>query len=305
MATTQPEVTTSHATDGSGTDRTVGLDGDRQVAYAEYGDPDGVPVVFFHGTPGSRYLGALFEDHAREVGVRLLAPDRPGYGNSTRRAEWQTNDGAEQVDVTAVVAVLDDAGVDSAGVVAFSGGARPALALAATHPDRVRGIDLVSTAVPPSLADETPAVQRTLGALATHVPPVLRGLLRAQGWAAARKSPSFVLGQYTDDADDITDEDAAVFRRDFLEAVRPSRAGVTRELAALARPWSVELDAIEHEVAVHHGTDDANAPSAGARRLADTLTSGAFRPVEGADHATALLRRREKILDKHASLFSE
>ena len=32
------------------------------MAYAECGDPGGVPVLFFHGTPGSRLLGALWDD---------------------------------------------------------------------------------------------------------------------------------------------------------------------------------------------------------------------------------------------------
>ena len=52
------------------------------MAYAECGDPGGVPVLFFHGTPGSGLLGALWDDAARQRDLRLLALDRPGYGRS-------------------------------------------------------------------------------------------------------------------------------------------------------------------------------------------------------------------------------
>lgn len=43
----------------------------RQLAYSEYGDPAGAPVIFLHGTPGSRLLGALFDDQAADSDVRL------------------------------------------------------------------------------------------------------------------------------------------------------------------------------------------------------------------------------------------
>jgi len=124
----------------------VPIDDDRHVAYAEYGDPAGHPIVFLHGTPGSRRLGRLFDDAARREGVRILAPDRPGYGRSS---PWPTRDLS---DTGAFVApVLDDAGVDRAGVVGFSGGAPHALAVAATHGDRVTAVDVVSGATPPSV----------------------------------------------------------------------------------------------------------------------------------------------------------
>jgi len=49
--------------------------GDRQLAYATYGDPNGRTVLFCHGTPGSRLLGRLLDAPAAERGVRLVAPE--------------------------------------------------------------------------------------------------------------------------------------------------------------------------------------------------------------------------------------
>src|SRR6516162_4610928 len=57
----------------------------RRVGCAEYGDPSGLPVPALHGTPGSRLMFALAHKAARERGLRLIAPERPGYGLSDYR----------------------------------------------------------------------------------------------------------------------------------------------------------------------------------------------------------------------------
>ena len=55
----------------------------RELAWIEYGSPDGVPVVALHGSPGTRWFFAPHAETAARKGVRLIAPDRPGYGHST------------------------------------------------------------------------------------------------------------------------------------------------------------------------------------------------------------------------------
>ncbi len=60
----------------------------RTLAYCEYGAPDGVPVFYAHGDPGSRLECSLFHDKALNHGHRLIAPDRPGMGKSTFQPDW-------------------------------------------------------------------------------------------------------------------------------------------------------------------------------------------------------------------------
>ena len=60
----------------------VRLSDGRRVAIASHGDPQGRPLFLFHGTPGSR-LGLPYGDGpAKERGVRVVCPDRPGVGRS-------------------------------------------------------------------------------------------------------------------------------------------------------------------------------------------------------------------------------
>jgi pimeloyl-ACP methyl ester carboxylesterase len=265
---------------------TVDLAGDKQLAYTQYGRSDGVPVVFLHGTPGSRRLGALLDAPAMDAGVRVLAPDRPGYGRSS---PWPDRSAAD--DGRIVEAVLDDAGVETAGLVAFSGGALPAFATAATRPERVERVDVVSGATPPSVSVHTPAAQRFLAGLATRTPFVLRGLLRGQAWLAGRLDPSFVVAQYTTgDADTVADEVAAVVRDDFVEAFARSRRGAATEFGRIADEWRVDLAAIQPAVHLWHGTDDTNVPIGDARRLDARLPDAHLHVLEGADHLRALVQ---------------
>lgn len=53
----------------------------RKLAYTEWGLPDGKPVMYFHGTPGSR-IWCPDEEATSTAGVRLIIPDRPGIGRS-------------------------------------------------------------------------------------------------------------------------------------------------------------------------------------------------------------------------------
>src|SRR5215213_7280311 len=105
----------------------------RILAAAEWGDPDGVPFVSIHGTPGGRIGWWEKEPEIyRRFGLRRITYDRPGYGESTRHA------GRRVVDAVADVEHLTAAlGIDNFLVSGGSGGGPHALACAALLPDRV------------------------------------------------------------------------------------------------------------------------------------------------------------------------
>jgi pimeloyl-ACP methyl ester carboxylesterase len=274
---------------------TAATDAGPRVSYAEYGDPDGRPVLFLHGTPGSRVLGELFDEEARRAGVRLLAPDRPGYGDSP---PWPSRTLAEAARFAGPV--LDDAGVATAGVVGFSGGGPHALALAATRGDRVERVDAIACAPPPDADRRRPPGQRLLAALADAAPRLLRGVLRVQAWGLARLPPRFVAAQYTSDPGALPAATVECVRRDFVTALSRSRRGAVTEFAALDRDWGVALETVDVPVGLWHGADDANAPVAGARRLCDRLPNADLTVLDDADHLTALLRCRSAVLARHA-----
>ena len=90
------------------------------------GPAGGLPLVFLHGTPGSRDPIQAWERAAHARGLRLVTTSRPGYGGSDRQP------GRSVVDVVADTAVVLAAiGVERCLVVGWSGGGPHALACAA------------------------------------------------------------------------------------------------------------------------------------------------------------------------------
>ena len=83
------------------TDKTIRLPDGRHLGYAEYGDPQGMPLLFFHGTPGSRLRLSHIGPLARDVGVRVLAPERPGFGLSAFQPKRTLLDWVQDVEVLA------------------------------------------------------------------------------------------------------------------------------------------------------------------------------------------------------------
>jgi pimeloyl-ACP methyl ester carboxylesterase len=115
----------------------------RTLTVREGGDPDGVPVLYLAGTPGS---SLLYEPHVRdaeEKGIRLFSYDRPGYGGSTRNRGRSVADCADDV-----AAVCDALGVQRFCVWGVSGGGPHALALAALLPDRVAAAAALAPVAP-------------------------------------------------------------------------------------------------------------------------------------------------------------
>ena len=112
--------------------RSVTTSDGRTLTVRESGDPEGFPVLFISGTPGS---STLYEPHVRDAaerGIRLFSYDLPGYGGSTRHQGRTVADCAPDI-----AAVCDALGVERFCVWGISGGGPHALAAAALLPDRV------------------------------------------------------------------------------------------------------------------------------------------------------------------------
>jgi pimeloyl-ACP methyl ester carboxylesterase len=111
---------------------TIELPDGRALAYVERGPEDGAPVIFHHGTPGSRAGHHPDPGVYAESGVRAVSYDRAGYGRSDRLG------GRDVVDVVGDISVLADGlGFGRFAVMGVSGGGPHALACGALLPDRV------------------------------------------------------------------------------------------------------------------------------------------------------------------------
>jgi len=110
----QGGVTTAEAARGDGS---VSCADGRALVFREYGAPDGAPVLYFHGWPGSRLDFAANDAIAASAGVRVIAVDRPGmrgsdFQRSRRVLDWPAD----------VASLADALGLDRFAVLGFSFG---------------------------------------------------------------------------------------------------------------------------------------------------------------------------------------
>ncbi|MFQ5524137.1 MAG: alpha/beta fold hydrolase [Acidimicrobiia bacterium] len=106
-------------------------------------------VVFLHGVGADHTVWVLPTRFFGRKGRNVLALDFPGSG----RSEGPPLPTIEEL-AAWVVEVLDAAGIDKAAIVGHSMGALVSLAVAATRPDRVRGLVLLGVASPMTVSDE-------------------------------------------------------------------------------------------------------------------------------------------------------
>jgi pimeloyl-ACP methyl ester carboxylesterase len=247
--------------------------GGRRLAVHVSGNPAGHPVVYLHGTPGSR-VGPFPRGRVLyELGVRLISFDRPGYGGSDRMASRMVADVAADV-----LAIANHLEIEQFAVIGRSGGGPHALACAAMLPDRVtRAAVLVSIAPRESEGldwfagmAESNIREFTTAAAA----PESLSLELAQTAAKIKADPMShvaTLGPEMPEADRRVVADTgirALLAKNFAEALRHSAAGWIDDALAFCSPWGFNLSDIRVPVLLWHGEDDVFSPAAHARWMA-------------------------------------
>jgi pimeloyl-ACP methyl ester carboxylesterase len=272
----------------------------RGVGYADWGDPDGRPVLFFHGTPASRLAVEWAEVGAAERGVRLLSLDRPGIGLSDPAPGRSLLDWARDVD-----AFADALGLDRFAIAGWSGGGPYVLACAYALSDRLTDAAVLSGCGPldSGFARRSSAMfDRTLLALSLRAPRVGRLLLRPAE-IAARRTPRLAAKSAEQD---MSPTDLEIFRRlnpdprramdFFVEAFRNGSAGVVDDYRVLASPWGFEPEQVEFPVHFWHGDDDRIVVIAEARAVAQRMPHSTFTTIPGEGHMM-MMAHFEEILD--------
>jgi len=257
------------------------------VGVYEYGDPDGAPMFAFHGTPACGAGFAFADGPARERALRVIAPDRPGVGLSSRRDSYIV------ADYPPMVAALADAlGLERFAVWGYSGGGPYAVACAAGLPDRVTraavsaGMGEVGVWAEPKEFERT---DRQFLALATRVPAVARFALGAGGFVA-RHAPKAAIKNFekqlipADLAVVATlgppEEAIALFSQAFLRGAH----GVVADYRCLAEPWGVALDHVAAPFNVFHGDADSMVPLRHGEELAARIPQAQLTVWPGEGH---------------------
>jgi pimeloyl-ACP methyl ester carboxylesterase len=255
-------------------DQVLRLPDGRNLGFRIYGAASGTPLLFLHGTPGSRLKFALADASARELGLALVAPDRWGYGLSHMPPAPSLPAFAADMG-----ALMDHLGYARFAVGGVSGGGPYAVAVAACLGPRVTTLALVSPMGP--VAD--PACRASLSRFhrlcfkelpysPAAVSAVFRGFRISLERAPRLAATLATLRAGPRDKALIADpEIARHLLGSFREGLRPGMAGPVLDVRLFSRAWGLDLEAVRAPARVWLGTADTAVPLEAARLLARSI----------------------------------
>ncbi|MCC5805703.1 MAG: alpha/beta hydrolase [Opitutales bacterium] len=258
------------------------------VGLAEYGDPGGVPTVFFHGWPGSRLQGLYADEAATDAGVRVIAVDRPGYGATPPRPGSSLTAWADTVGT-----VADTLNLDRFHVLGLSGGGPSAYACAHRMPDRVQGVFLLCPAPPFTEAGGTRRLMpafRALLAVRRKSDRTARFVIRI-GAAFILRFPAawqprlcLPLLPRADRRLLVRKPVARQLIESVREGIRAHPAVILEDADTFLAPWGFSVRGIRQPVHIWHGTDDRTVPHAYSEDVARLLPNAALHSIPGEGH---------------------
>ena len=258
----------------------------RYVAYADYGAPGDIAVVWCHGGPGCRYEAGICAAAAERTGFRLIGIDRPGYGGSTPLigrtiGAW----------VPDALAVLDHLGIDRFVTVGASTGGAYALALASQTARAMGAVACCAVSdmrwkegramIPGTLAVwEAPSRDAALAIVVDQ--------MGERGEKVAVHSTGEGLSE-SDKAFFADPEHLAIWLRSLEEMFAQGIGGYTDDRLADGRGWdSFDPSSITCPVVVLHGSADMFVPVAHAHYTTTQIPGAVLRLVEDRGHFSIL-----------------
>lgn len=274
----------------------------RTVAFSEWGDRGGTPLLRVPGTPGCRYNMRADRSGWAARNLWAITTERPGFGASTRLEGRGFNEPADDL-----AAILDDVGIERVHVIGGSGSAPHQLAFAARHPDRVRAMTILVGAAP--VTDEEAVTMVGINAEAYRLirDDDLDGF-RELLTGLREQMVADPLASFHDIMDKAPDADREVmadpnWQAAFVVSTQESMAqgvdGWYDEGLAIERRWDdIDLGAVKTSVTWWHAASDANALLPAAARLVAQLPNARMERFGDHEGHMAGYHRDGEILDE-------
>lgn len=272
----------------------------RQLCFSQYGRTDGIPVVYCHGFPASRLEALLTESSAKALGIRIIAIDRPGYGESSfqfrrRLSDWPSD----------VKSLTDYLGVSRFSVLGVSGGGPYAVACAQQLGSQVKRLGLVCPLGPLDAVGATKGMGRAAVAfiaLMRNYPDLAIGIYKYLAGPIIAAYPQLVLKILTSTApslDRIVLQDikvSDVIRCSIKDAFRQGACAAAWDLYLYVHQCDIDPKEIRAETVVWHGEADRTVPVDMGRIYAAQIPNcrAYYFPQEG--HFSLPVRHMNEIL---------
>ena len=273
----------------------------RTLAYAEYGAPDGKPVFYFHGIPGSRLeAGILDISEFEKAGMRLIACDRPGMGGSDFQpgrnfSHWPAD----------IINLAKELGLGRFGVLGVSGGSAYVLACACLIPERLSAAVIASGAGcmdSPEARAGLPFIGRFIwwmAARSVRLTSLFLNLTKPRNLGDPAKIREQMKRSMPAGEAAVLDKPGRLetFMASATESIRQGVTGMAWDTHLCAGPWDFHPEEIRFPVRLLHGESDINVPIAVARKVAAVIPGcqATFYPGEG--HFSTAANHMDEIIN--------
>jgi len=271
----------------------------RILSYEDYGSPKGKPLFYFHGWPASRLSGKQLDNPAKKLNLRVISPDRPGFGHSTFKPKRKLLDWPDDV-----LEIANHLKLKRFSILGSSGGVPYTFACAHKLTDILDSVITVAGLGP------------THSYLKSHKNIPFRKWVVLRSWTSGYNFAPLILPLYrltalhsprlfqlitrtsTHKRDRACLKDKNyrdIFNQTIKEAFRQGTRGPLQDLKIYGNNWGFKLKEINNEVTIWHGTKDSNAPFWLAKFAAQSLRKCETRFMKNNGHFI-LAVNGEKIL---------
>jgi len=282
------------------TSQKIQLSDGRDLGFAEFGPGDGEPIFYFSGGNSSRIEGKWFESAAEIHGVRLIVPDRPGFGLSTNLYKRQLLEWPKDVNELA-----NYLGVDNFSLFGLSGGGPHVLATAFKAAERLNKVAIVSGTAPPDMpnkyrgmwppvklifftADKFPSINRYLLIQMANFYSDEEQMLKRMTQAMPKADIELI---------NRSPEIIKIFSESAKEAHKNGVEGDAHEWQLYVRPWQFQLVDIEKEIRLWYGKFDRQVPIEMGRYLDQKLPNSQLIEVDDGGHFSTINNHIDDIFD--------
>lgn len=289
----------------------IAVGADRRIGFAEFGDPQGRPMFWLHGTPGARrQIPVEARLYAEANRIRLIGVDRPGIGASTPHEYHQVIDFADDLRT-----IADTLGIDKMEVIGLSGGGPYTLGCAAAMPDRIVAVGVLGGVAPTRGSDAIGGgvmgnvglpVAPVLERVGTPLSRVATGLIRLIKPVA--EPALYLYASISPEGDRRLlerPEFKAMFLDDLLNGSRRQLAAPFADVVVFARDWGFRLDEVKVPVRWWHGDHDHIVPYAHGEHVVAMLPDAELYTLPGESHlgglgeAVTIMATMSQLWDDH------
>ncbi len=281
--------------------QTVQLADGRKLAYAELGDPQGKPVFYFHGFPGSRLEAKVMHEKAKEVGLRLISVDRPGFGLSDFQPNRKITDWPQDIEELANLLKFD-----KFSLFGVSTGACYALACASCLADRINKVVTISALG--SIEFKRNGLypnHKFIFAIAKYLPFLFKiffWFIRCRNLSKEDGGERYLKLNYKNFSkkDRILLQDSTILdiiAEAHCEAFRRGLKGITHEAKLLGSPWGIEFEKIPKELDIYlfHGVEDKIAQVTATMEIEKLLQNCKATYFQNEGHISLLANSNQEI----------